>query len=224
MTLTAKPATWPILDAATGSLSSPSKMPCYSWSIPAELCKVGSLLRKIKGSTCSTCYALKGNYKRYPNVFKALNRRLDAWKSDRPGWIQAMAASISKRNNPYFRWFDSGDLQGLEMLQDIVEVCKLTPEVSHWLPTRENAVLTAYVLEFGELPDNLTPRRSAAMIGETLEPASKGPLKDIPVSMVHTDEAPKGSYACPSSKQKGKCLDCRACWSKDIKQVSYAAH
>ena len=29
---------------------------------------------------------------------------------------------------------------------------------------------------------------------------------------------------CPSSKQQGKCLDCRKCWSKDIESIAYVLH
>ena len=216
--------TWSALDARTGGLSKPSKMPCHSWSIPAEECAVGSLLRKIPGSTCSGCYALKGNYKRYPKVGEALRRRLAAWRNDRPGWVLAMAGSIGKAAQPVFRWFDSGDLQGVDMLRDIVEVCELTPQVNHWLPTRERDVLKTFRASGGILPDNLTVRLSAPMVGAALEPANRGPLKDIPVSMVHTDTPEPGAYRCPAPDQKGKCLDCRACWTQGIAQVSYAAH
>lgn len=44
--------------AAIGGLSSPSKMPCHGYSIPAQACKVGSLLRNVSGSACAHCYAL----------------------------------------------------------------------------------------------------------------------------------------------------------------------
>jgi len=38
--------TWATLDKATGGLSAPGKMPGAAWSIPAEFCKVGSILRE----------------------------------------------------------------------------------------------------------------------------------------------------------------------------------
>ena len=53
----------------TGSLTRTSKMPGLSYSLPAWECKTGSKLRKVKGSVCASCYALKGNYTRY----KAIN-------------------------------------------------------------------------------------------------------------------------------------------------------
>ena len=39
-------------------------------------------------------------------------------------------------------------------------------------------------------------------------------------STVVTDGAP----SCMAPTQGGKCLDCRACWNKDIKNVSYGKH
>ena len=64
-----------------GGLSKPSKMPSYAYSLPAKECKVGSKLRKVKGSVCFGCYALKGNYV-YPNVQKALYKRLELMKTN----------------------------------------------------------------------------------------------------------------------------------------------
>ena len=43
----------------TGSLTRTSKMPGLSYSLPAWECKTGSKLRKIKGSVCASCYALR---------------------------------------------------------------------------------------------------------------------------------------------------------------------
>ena len=51
----------------TGSLSKPSKMPGWSYGLPAKECKTGGKLRKVPGSTCYNCYALKGCY-----VFKVV--------------------------------------------------------------------------------------------------------------------------------------------------------
>jgi hypothetical protein len=29
---------------------------------------------------------------------------------------------------------------------------------------------------------------------------------------------------CPAYKQDGECKDCRSCWSRKVKQVSYKEH
>ena len=69
-------------ELAVGNLSRPSKMPSYAWSISARRCNVGSKLAKVKGSVCEGCYALKGRYM-FSNTQDALERRYDAWNSDR---------------------------------------------------------------------------------------------------------------------------------------------
>ena len=42
-------------------------------------------------------------------------------------------------------------------------------------------------------------------------------------SGVHKDKKAIGRE-CPAYKQDGECKDCRACWSRSIKQVSYKEH
>ena len=75
-----------------GGFSAPSKMPCHGFSIPAKYCKVGSILRKVKGTACSFCYALKGRYV-FPVVQNALERRFN--KLNDPQWVDAMADAIN---------------------------------------------------------------------------------------------------------------------------------
>ena len=124
-----------------GSLSKPGKMPGWSIGIPAKECKTGSKLRKIKNSVCYDCYALKGCY-----VFKVVQdaqyRRLKAIKD--PQWVKAMAHLINSKKPDVFRWHDSGDVQDLDHLNKIYEVCKLTPSKRHWMPTREAWICLLY--------------------------------------------------------------------------------
>jgi hypothetical protein len=67
----------------TDSFTRTSKMPGLSYSLPAWECKTGSKLRKIPGSVCASCYALKGNYTRYKAIKEAQYRRLEAMKMAR---------------------------------------------------------------------------------------------------------------------------------------------
>ena len=190
----------------THTLSKPSKMPGFAIGIPAKECKTGSKLRKIKGSVCYGCYALKGNYTRYPAIREAQYRRLDA--INHPDWVTAMAAVIKRQK--WFRWHDAGDLQSSEHMQKIIEVCKLTPDTQHWLPTQERQ----YLPDPGDVPKNLIIRLSAAKVDGTAGNAWSHS------STVVTD----GSASCLAPSQGGKCLDCRACWNKDITNVSYGKH
>ena len=192
--------------ALVGGLSKPSKMPGWSIGIPAKECKTGSKLRQVKGSTCYNCYALKGCY-----VFKVVQdaqyKRLEAIKS--PLWVAAMTILINSKKSKWFRWHYSGDVQDLQHLNKIFDVCRLTPGIKHWMPTRE-AWIKDHV---SRAPDNLIIRFSVPMIDQ--EPAGSWP---------NTSTVVTAGATCPSSKQGNQCLDCRNCWNKKIKNVSYGKH
>ena len=190
----------------TDSFTRTSKMPGLSYSLPAWECQTGSKLRKVPGSPCYGCYALKGNYTRYPAIKEAQYRRLKA--IDHPLWVQAMAAKI--KNQKWFRWHDSGDVQDEAHLMKIFEVCKQTPDTRHWLPTRE--AWTQKYLD--QVPGNLTLRFSMPMVDQ---PASG--------SWTNTSTVVSGEgRTCPAPDQDNECKDCRACWDPSVKNVAYGKH
>ena len=193
------------LEKIVGGLSKPSKMPGPAYNLPASKCITGSMLVKIPGSVCHGCYALKGRY-RFPNVKEALARRLQALTH--PQWVQAMVVLID--NTPWFRWHDSGDLQGVEHLKNIFEVCKLTPGTSHWLPTREAKFLP---LSTDSIPKNLIIRLSGHKIDRPA--AGFWPW----TSTVVTD-----GKSCPAKEQGNECKDCRACWDRGTANIAYGLH
>ena len=204
------------LETIVGGLSSPSKMPCHSYSIPARACITGSKLQDVPGSVCAGCYALKGRYG-FANVQNALERRLASLRSEQ--WIPAMVQLLTRyEKSGFFRWHDSGDLQGVWHLQNIVEVCKATPHLQHWLPTREYAIVGDYLRQGGTIPANLTIRYSALMFNA---PAPEGLAQrhGVNVSSASTDE-----FTCPASKQGNVCGDCRLCWNKQAFNVTYKKH
>ena len=188
----------------TDSFTKTSKMPGLSYSLPAWECKTGSKLRKIKNSVCSMCYALKGNYTRYKAIKAAQYRRLDATKD--PRWVTAMAAVIKRQK--WFRWHDAGDVQDQQHLNKIFEICRLTPDTRHWLPTRE-----AWIKDhLASKPDNLVIRFSPPMMDQRNDTWPNS-------SMVVETGA-----TCPAPNQGGKCGSCRQCWDGDVKVVSYGKH
>ena len=192
----------------TGGLSAPSKMPGPSMNLPAVACITGAKLVKVQGSTCSGCYALKGRY-RFQNVKDAMARRLA--KLHDPRWIDAMVTLIDKQ--PVFRWHDSGDLQSVQHLINIFEVCKLTPGTSHWLPTQERKFLP---LNTDSIPKNLIIRLS-----NSKNDTKPGRAWDHWSTVVTT---PRAGHVCPAPDQGNVCGSCRACWSKDVKEVQYKIH
>jgi len=201
-----------------GSITSTSKMPCNSYSLPTVACITGYKMSKIAGSICSTCYANKGNYVQYANnIEPAQHARLDSLHDEL--WVSAMVAHIAK--DSYFRWHDSGDLQGLWHLEKIAQVAELTPGCMHWLPTREYSMVKQYIDKNGALPKNLIVRLSAMYVDKAVTiPVSLQNQVNVTVSNVHTVTAI--GHECNSPKQGGKCLDCRMCWS--TKPVSYKIH
>ena len=201
---------------SVGGLSAPSKMPCHGYSIPAARCKVGRKMRRVVGSICSICYALKGRYS-FPNVSSALERRfaLIAKKS----WAENMIAVIKKvETSGFFRWHDAGDLQSVAHLRRIVSICEGTPEIKHWLPTREFATVRKFLESGGKIPANLTIRFSALMVD------GKAPESLAKRLGVQVSGASASAFSCPAPRQGNVCADCRACWSRETFNVTYKVH
>ena len=206
-------------ETAVGGLSAPSKMPSYAWSISAKRCNTGSKLAKVKGSVCYNCYALKGRYM-FNNVQDALERRFDAWSKNRNRWTDAMIYIMHNKkhivDNQVFRWFDSGDIQGVDMLNDINTVAWASPHIRFWLPTKEYKLVKDYDID---VAPNLVIRVSAPTV-------DKGFSGYTHISTVYNKDnidTAKGAV-CPASKQDNQCGSCRACWDDKVSEVSYIAH
>ena len=192
--------------ALVGGLSKPSKMPGWSIGIPAKECKTGSKLRLIPNSVCSECYALKNCYM-FKVVQEAQYKRLEAIQH--PDWVQAMATLINSKKPDVFRWHDSGDVQDVQHLEKIFEVCRLTPNKRHWMPTRE-----AWIKDhMHKAPANLVVRFSSPMVDQ-------GPVK----SWANTSTVSTKSRTCPAPDNNNECGDCRACWDPLVKNIEYGKH
>jgi hypothetical protein len=208
-------------DAIHGGLTQTSKMPCKSYSLPTEACQTGFKMAQIPGTVCAVCYADRGFYSMYAKTIKpAQFARLDSLTDEM--WADAIANSIG--NDSFFRWHDSGDLQSLSHLEQIVRVCELTPNTRHWLPTREFGIVKEFISKHGinSIPGNLVVRLSAMRIDEPVKiPKSLQGIRGITVSNVHKS-APLGQ-ACAAPEQNGECRNCRECWNPDT-VISYAVH
>ena len=198
-----------------GTLGHPSKMPGHSYGLPAAACITGSKLRGVKGTPCENCYAYKrGNY-RFTSVQVSQERRLDG--IEHPQWVDAMVLlidrAVMKSGEPFFRWHDSGDLQGLQHLTDICTVADRLPHVRFWLPTQERLLIK---LLDRPLPANLIIRLSGAKVDG--RPPNAWPH----TSTVHTND--HQGHLCPAPTQGNNCGTCRACWDDTVSNVSYHIH
>lgn len=199
-----------------GGLSLPSKMPCHGYSLPASRCITGAKLAKVEGSICSQCYAMRGNYG-FPSVQASLEKRFQSLSN--PLWVEAMTTAISlSESSRFFRWHDSGDLQGVWHLAKIVEVCNRTSKIKHWLPTREFGFVREFLATGGIIPKNLCIRFSAVMVD------GEPPVALARKAGVCVSGAARDGYTCPAYSQGNKCLGCRKCWNNKTFSVTYKKH
>jgi hypothetical protein len=204
------------------SLGKTTKMPGYSTGLPAKACKTGAKLHKIPGSVCAVCYALKGNYM-FQNVQDSQYRRLAAL--DNPEWVSGMVRLVGHYTDvldPYFRFQDSGDLQSVPHLLNIVAVARELPWVKFWVPTKEPGIVMKAVRMLGgwqNMPSNLVIRVSVFMKGDA--PPKEWVERFKTTSSVNWEDSPD---QCPAYRQDGACGSCRNCWDPEVSNVNYPAH
>jgi hypothetical protein len=92
----------------------------------------------------------------------------------------------------------------------VIAVCRHTPHVTHWLPTREREAVLACR---HQIPPNLRIRASGTMVGGE-------PLTSWPTTSTVADVGP-GPGVCPAPEQDHLCGDCRACVDPAEPNVTY---
>ena len=208
----------------TGGLSAPSKVGA-GYSIPASCCITGTRLRKVEGSVCRKCYAHNRNRYAFPSVKAAMDYRYHALSN--PAWVAAMVRQI--KGKAYFRWHDSGDLQSVQHLKNIVEVCRQTPETKHWLPTKEwgglekgkwaKKIVERWQEKGGKIPPNLVIRKAMYFLDQD-------PPDDLPGAYCAV-ATQRSRVTCPSTLKKGTNCEqnnCRKCWNPKVRLVRYREH
>ncbi len=187
-----------------------------SWSLQArDTCPGSMTAQGVLVDACAGCYAVGGNYN-FPNVIAPREFNRIDWK--REDWVEDMVKTLSSQM--YFRWFDSGDIYHPDLALKILDVIRLTPRTSHWLPTRSHKVakIAPTLAKIALLP-NVMVRYSSDFVDGTYTPGLHGSTI-VPVG----SKAPEGVTACLSYLHEGKCDGCRACWSKDVPVIGYQAH
>ncbi len=196
-----------------------TKMGTTTFAIDAFACKTGSKLAKNPNTPCHSCYARRLQKLR-PTVDQGWKLNLSKWLQANPkAWAKAMAFQIERYNTDGFhRWFDSGDLQSLEMLDAIVDVCLQTPQTKHWLPTQERGIVKKFKANGGVVPDNLVIRVSASKLDGAM------PNGIDHGSQVFTKGTEPKGLECKARDRDNACGPCKACWSKDVEFISYPKH
>ena len=197
-----------------GPLVTTSKMPCKSWGIPTKYCKTGMTLRKVEGSVCSRCYACRGPIS-WPAAVRRQEERYEGLSH--PRWVEAMASLIYNEGQPFFRWFDTGDLQSKEHYRAIATIAAMLPEITFWLPTKEARFVS------NVKPSNLIVRITSTMINAGPMPGHNHTAcvrKATKEKWKEFTSTPEHEY-CSSDLRDGKCGTCRACWDTDVKTVTY---
>lgn len=198
-----------------GHISKTSKMPCYSWSRSAFDCKYTDPI------CLKYCYARKHHYN-FKNVKEALAINKEKWKD--PEWVKNFEMFLKYFiNAQYFRWFDSGDLNGdIELFTKICEIADRCPKILFWLPTRDKEVIKEYVKNkrtkrLDELHPNLIIRLSASDVDKdpNYKFAKKHGLRVSSVRKFNSDCQAKITKTCGT---------CRKCWDRNVKEVRYYLH
>lgn len=213
-------------------LSTPAKMPGWSFNLPAgRACPAARLANKKLGdqSGCHSCYALTGNYLR-PTVRSAQERRfkfvLDSLANDGGDtFVYTMIAEIRRCvaiGDPYFRIHDSGDFFSPAYAECWYRICAAIPEVHFWAPTREwSRPLMLPAL-----------RKLASLPNVAIRPSALGVTDAPPVVLgLHagTNIIPEftAGPVCPATGPGDHTCDahgCRSCWLKKDQPVHYVVH
>ncbi len=232
---------------AFGKPTRASKMPCAcSPSLPPSACPIGSKLRNVPTSPCFKCYAARLG-KAYPSAgrrWSANLRTLRRALADAPehyqlrclptcktcAWIKAAVLLLRDEARHFaddrVRWQVAGDIQNVEHARMIYDVCSLTPELSHRMPTMEAGVVR-YLADRESIrpPENLKVTLSLPRCN-----VFRASCRDFPTSNVWTREffashEPDG-FVCPAVLEKHPCNDCRACWNGEQSKphVIYPQH
>lgn len=216
----------------TTGFSEVTKMPCRTYSLPATMCKTGTKLRSVKGSTCSDCYACPqesatkhiGGWYGTDRVEQPMTHRLLQVLFN-PRWTDAMIFLLSRYKWPLFRWHDSGDIQNDEHFENLCVIADAVPKTKFWLPTQEWDIVERYWRKKGmillkELHPNLIVRLSARM-RDGPAPVAYAKMMGVTTSRVSTKES---DVDCPAGKQGNNCGACRKCWDNNVDSVTYHFH
>ena len=213
-------------------LSKTSKMPCKSFALPAGI-KTCIGMFNIEGKVkdvCKGCYAMKGSYS-WRSARNLRDHNLKETKENLESFHDDMIMLLKREKNDYFRWFDSGDFYDNDLLYTITSICRLTPEIKHFIPTKAREHLDQDLWEKLEALPNVTLRYSSPSVNGYYESIhgstviQKGQnIDESKVFKCMVGVEPRGLDENGKQLFRKKCEDCRACWDTPEKVIAYTHH
>lgn len=156
-------------------LANTTPMPSKSTSLPTQMCATGRHLKNDPDSTCFGCYAEGFTY----NADNTARRQIQSYHDmlqDPINYHLQLASQVPNESHeglPVFRHLDSGDLHSPEHLAMLLDMATLTPDIIHWIPTREfgmvNRLLAARGYAHDALPPNVRLRMSMPFRNQTID-------------------------------------------------------
>jgi hypothetical protein len=144
------------------------------------------------------------------------------WK--RIDWADDMVTALSKEE--YFRWFDSGDIYTAALAQKIYEVCRRTPHVKHWIPTKSYQIpkIRYWLDRIKSLPNVMVRFSSPSTHGFAGPEHGSTVTQEVSDVLAPEIKDSRSTAFCEAYKNNGKCMDCRACWDKSLSLIIYPLH
>ena len=200
-------------------LSTTSKLNAKSWSLQAlDTCPASKKADGELVDACKGCYATIGFYV-YSSSKAVRQFNKEAWQHE--SFVPHFVAALYKER--FFRWFDSGDMYSLALAEKIYSIMQQTPHVRHWLPTRMYKFdkFKPILSKMAALPNVVVRLSSDNIDGQTVQNnLGCNTSSIIPAEWVDDHNG----FICPAYNQDGRCMDCYACYNKDVLDVSYVGH
>jgi len=201
-------------------LSHPTKMPCPTFDLGViqsgcyKHCDYGQ-----KG----ICYAKNNPHEYMPRRKRLLNRNNKLIKSAR--FVRTLSMEILAKSTSHFRFFSSGDFPNIEAFVKVMDLCKATPNVSYWIPTTREDLLSKYLIEDKNvIPPNVCIRLSNAMVDTPTPQFMKDFWYKYGVTFSETSSNKNNATCHASLGKNGNCGLCRSCWNRNHKVTVYKIH
>lgn len=206
-------------------MSSPSKMPCYSFDLSVKLS--GCAARCIYG-ILKVCYDITNFHTMDWNIARnnLLKRNHNLLESK--NFTPVMINELLEDGDRWFRFFSAGDFPNIEAMHKIMDVCRSIDidTKKFWIPTSREDILVEYLETGNTIPENVCIRYSSPVIDDPTMPqlpciTELFEKHGICYSATTLD---KEKATCAASITHSSCGRCRDCWDKTNKLTVYLLH